>query len=1382
MKKYTLLFFTFLMATWNVVGQSINPPSLVTPANGAGNVFVSVILDWSAVSNNQGYIYEIDITSSFNSSLKLSGTSGRNSSNNLVSNLLFGQTYYWRVATISSVDTSVWSVTRSFTTINEPVLVRPLNNESNINPTINLDWALLSGAQFFLYEVDTTLNFNSALKISGATSTNTSNVTVSDLRFNRTYYWRVAAATSSDTSDWSFIRSFQTIASPVLVSPTNGSTNRDAELNLDWGAVTGNTGYIYQIDSTINFNSPLLRIVNSATNTSQATVSNLRFGTTYFWRVAIKTPSDTSQWSTIYRFTTTDQVSLVSPSNNSTNQDISETLDWSFVGGNNGYIYEIDTVASFNSPALQQNSFTSNTSQATVNNLRFGTTYYWRVAVKTVSDTSAWSVVYSFLTLDQLSLSNPSNGSVNQNVTELLDWQGIVGNAGYIYEIDTVITFNSPALSTNSFTANSSQATVNNLRFGTTYFWRVAAKSLNDTTQWSSTFSFTTRDNVILVSPNDNATLFAVQTNLDWGGIPGIIGYIYELDSTLAFNSPLLRNVGTTNNVSQATVSNLNYGTTYYWRVAAFTINDTSGWSPVRSFTTRGNVALTAPTNNSTLTSIRPTLDWSSLTGSNGYIYELDTNATFNSPLFFSAAFTGITSQVNAPLLRYGTTYYWRVKATTTIDTSEWSDIRNFTTFDHVNLSFPVNNASNLSNTVSISWGARFDGTHYIYEVDENPLFNSPNIIVGNTAGISPIGAQGTRANITNLRYGQDYYWRVAAVSAIDTSGWGTIRKFSTAFLLPNAPTLLFPANGATNVQRRNLVLDWTDDTNATGYQVQLDTVNNFNATTGVGNRNSSNWTLSRRENNTTYYWRVRSTNNSGNSPWSAVWSFTTEDCDNSDTLVITNCGSYLYRGVFYSNSGLYTRTFQNAAACDSTVYLDLTINQATLSNLNLTSCDSLVLNGQSFYSSGNYVQTITNAKGCDSTINVNLTIHNSVNQTIPIQACDSFVWARTGLTYFSSGIYADTLRTTKGCDSIAVLDLTISPTSNSFTTIVACDSFVWRGNTIFQTGIYRDTISNSLNCDSIIELDLTIYQSVQSSQTVDVCNQFNWNGQLLTSSGTYFDTLSTTNGCDSLITLNLTVRDSTHNRVVISACDSITINGQLITQTAIYTQVLTNSVGCDSVLTLDVTINNTTSSTAFVSACNSYLWTSTNRVYNATGLYDTTFQSVSGCDSTVRLDLTITNISIAVQQNGFVLTATQANATYQWLDCNNGNTPITGETGRVFTAQQNGSYAVEVSRGNCLDTSNCVVINTVGLADLNEDKHKVKVYPNPTNDIVTIDLGVLSQRTLVELFDVKGQLVQSNLFQNSTLISLPIEGKNGVYILKLTYNDRVEVTRVVKN
>jgi len=259
-------------------------------------------------------------------------------------------------------------------------------------------------------------------------------------------------------------------------------------------------------------------------------------------------------------------------------------------------------------------------------------------------------------------------------------------------------------------------------------------------------------------------------------------------------------------------------------------------------------------------------------------------------------------------------------------------------------------------------------------------------------------------------------------------------------------------------------------------------------------------------------------------------------------------------------------------------------------------------------------------------------------------------------------------------------------------------------------------------------------------------------------------------------------VQDSTHNRVVLSACDSVRINGQLITQTAIYTQVLTNSVGCDSILTLDVTINNASTSTAFVSACNSYLWTSTNRVYNATGMYDTTFQSVSGCDSIVRLDLTITNNSTAVQQNGFVLTAIQTNALYQWLDCNNGNAPITGETSRVFTATQNGSYAVEINNGNCLDTSNCLVVNIVGLSNIDEDERNLKVYPIPSDYHVNIDLGIFSQLILVELFDLKGKLVQSNLFQNSHIVSLPIEAAKGVYMLKVTYNDKVEVAKIVKN
>jgi len=1369
MKQFISFIIILFIGLANVLSQSINPPTQTFPANGAVNIDVRYQLDWSGVSGNQGYLYEVDITSSFNSSLKISGATTRNVSNFFTSNLFFGQTYYWRVATISSIDTSVWSSTRSFTTINEPVLTAPANNASNIEPGVTIDWSPINGVQRYFYEVDTTLNFNSTRKVSGATFGNSSNFSVTDLRFDQTYYWRVAAENSVDTSAWSAARSFQTMASLGLSTPLNFATNVDVEETIDWDFVQGNSGYIYQIDSSINFNSPLQRTVGTFGNVSQALVQNLRFGTTYYWRVAVKTASDTSDWSTVYRFTTTDQVSLFQPPNNAVNQQISETIDWSFVAGNNGYIYQYDTAATLNSPLLQQVSSTVNSSQAVISNLRFGTTYYWRVAAKTTSDTSQWSAVYRFTTLDQLNLLNPTNGATGRNTTESLNWGGILGNAGYVYELDTVATFNSPLLLQNSFTANVSQVTVSDLRFGTTYYWRVAAKSNNDTSQWSSAFSFTTRDDVSLISPTNNSTIFGVETLIDWSGLGGASGYIYELDTAISFNSSLLRQLSNSNSFSQATVSNLKYGTTYYWRVAAKNNSDTSGWSSIRSFTTLGNVLLTAPNNNSTSNFIEPTLDWSSSIGSTGYIYQLDSNINFNSPLYFSDALNSTLSQVDAPVLRYGTRYYWRVKATTATDTSQWSVIRNFTTFDNVNLSFPVNNASNLPNTVTISWGSRLHGSYYIYEVDENSLFNSPNKIVGNTAGTNPLSVQGTRVNISGLQYGQDYFWRVAAVSPIDTSGWGVEKKFSTAFLLPNAPTQLFPANGATNVQRRNLVLDWTDDTSATGYEVQLDTTNNLNTTTNISTLNSSQWSLSRRENFTTYYWRVRATNNSGNSPWSPVWSFTTEDCDNSDTLVVVNCGTFIYRGVLYSNTGFYQRGLLNAAGCDSTVYLDITINQPTASNISLTGCDSLAFNGQTYFSSGNYTQVLQNSKGCDSTISLNLTINNSTITPITAAVCDSFVWARTNQTYFNSGVYFDTLQTTTGCDSVAILDLLVTPTTTSSFTVTSCDSFAWRGSTLTQSGIYMDTIVNGANCDSIITLDLTISQTKTNLQTVDVCKRYNWNGRTLTTSGTYFDTLSTASGCDSLLTLNLNVRDSSVNNLNFTVCDSIRINGQLITQTAIYTQIFTNSVGCDSVLTLDVVVNNSTSSTVAVSACNSYFWSSTNRTYNATGIYDTTFTTVTGCDSLVSLDLTITSNSTIVQQNGFRLTVAQTNATYQWLDCNNGNAVIIGETGRLFTAQQNGSYAVEVSRGNCLDTSSCILVTSVGLNSVDETSNEIKIYPNPNNGSFFIDApSNLLKNKVVLVYNVQGKMVYSGTLENGKKQINLDDIESGIYLLRV--------------
>jgi hypothetical protein len=63
-----------------------------------------------------------------------------------------------------------------------------------------------------------------------------------------------------------------------------------------------------------------------------------------------------------------------------------------------------------------------------------------------------------------------------------------------------------------------------------------------------------------------------------------------------------------------------------------------------------------------------------------------------------------------------------------------------------------------------------------------------------------------------------------------------------------------------------------------------------------------------------------------------------------------------------------------------------------------------------------------------------------------------------------------------------------------------------------------------------------------------------------------------------------------------------------------------------------------------------------------------------------------------AVTQNNNTLTAV-ANASYQWLDCNNGNQPIANATGQIFVAPNPGSYSVQITENGCTQTSACIEV-----------------------------------------------------------------------------------------
>ena len=137
------------------------------------------------------------------------------------------------------------------------------------------------------------------------------------------------------------------------------------------------------------------------------------------------------------------------------------------------------------------------------------------------------------------------------------------------------------------------------------------------------------------------------------------------------------------------------------------------------------------------------------------------------------------------------------------------------------------------------------------------------------------------------------------------------------------------------------------------------------------------------------------------------------------------------------------------------------------------------------------------------------------------------------------------------------------------------CDgTYLFGGIERTASGSYADTVVVDAFHVTITTLDLTIRHSTTGTETADVCDTYTWQGTTYTASNnTDQVTLTNAAGCDSTVTLNLTVRHSTTGDTAAVAFDRFAWYGTTYTASGTPTHVLTNAVGCDSTVTLALTI-----------------------------------------------------------------------------------------------------------------------------------------------------------------------------------------------------------------
>jgi len=167
-------------------------------------------------------------------------------------------------------------------------------------------------------------------------------------------------------------------------------------------------------------------------------------------------------------------------------------------------------------------------------------------------------------------------------------------------------------------------------------------------------------------------------------------------------------------------------------------------------------------------------------------------------------------------------------------------------------------------------------------------------------------------------------------------------------------------------------------------------------------------------------------------------------------------------------------------------------------------------------------------------------------------------------------------------------------------------------------------------------------------------------------------------------------------------------------------------------------------------------------------------------CDSIVITSLQVTQVDTSVSQNGIELSANTIGATYQWVDCDNSFASIPNQNNSSFTAISNGNYAVVIAENNCIDTSSCYQISTVGF-NLNSLKDLL-LFPNPSTDKININLGKTYHDINLTITDIQGKQIRSISYSDSEFIVLSLNEPAGIYFLNITADGLHKICKFINH
>jgi len=683
------------------------------------------------------------------------------------------------------------------------------------------------------------------------------------------------------------------VYAPTLLVPENGDLKQMPNVTISWSPVTGVHGLVFydvELDTDPGFSSP----TTFNTNLSAVVTSELTFNGVYYWRVKAIDGPDISDWSETWSFQVDNILGLWKPNDNKVDVPPAQLLEWYTITGVTHYDIQLDTSFFWkplpDSTGMQLNDcyFTSGlegwmvgAGGTLVNVDSFKVMEYaspstsdlFGVALAAADDGIAVGAAGTILYYDGTEWTEETNSPTILNLYDVAfvnntnAW--VVSDSGYIFHYngvqwDTTNLPTSKPLFDVSFVDANTGVTVGG--GGKVYHY--------DGLSWTEKSAGT----------KDLYGVHLLSANMAYACGKGGVVWMYdgtewtEMETpsgTKDLNSIYFTGAGTGYSIGKDG---------YFLQYAGEWFNQSIGSeNQFNSIFFSGGVGYTCGNDGEALYD-------------DGEGFSSDHNV--HSRIADSGAYM-------TQYMYFGKKYYWRVRARHAQDTSDWSGARSLNTIATVTLVSPDNNETSIGLSDEFTWKAIDGVLTYEAQFADNEHFSNPynefteeNSLIRN-----------------NLFFGTDYYWRVRANHATDTSEWSEPWHFNTI----NTVNLSSPANDATDVEILPTLV-WEPITGVDSYQVSYDTMDLTHPCCDVlvEAPESEYRVITPMVNGTTYQWHVRSIHGADTTEWSEPWSFTIEPVQGLNEVLDDNMLN-LYPNP--SNGNIYIE-YETMEATEMKVYV----------------------------------------------------------------------------------------------------------------------------------------------------------------------------------------------------------------------------------------------------------------------------------------------------------------------------------------------------------------------------------------------------------------------------------------------------------------------------